>query len=406
MIRFAAALSMCLPGGSVLLRTVLAGTVLVGVLLSGVLLSGAVQAVEFSGQYTNLLFQTRDSLVQNRTTDLNRLRLKLDDQWYGGALRAHLAYDHELLWGGMVADPVISAGLQRPDATWLDASATLSQRSQLNWQHKLYRGWLTYDAGAVSIKVGRQRIAWGSGRIWNPSDRFNPVQPTALELDQKLGVDAALAQWNYSNSASVVAVVGAGRPAYGVSRKAALRWQDTWGEFDVALMLGRIGNENMFAFDVTGNLADAGVRLEWMQAKNASEGVYGQLSTGLDYTWSNSWFPNGLYGAIEYFYNGAAGFRFGAVGLNPNRLNPNRLNSLSRHLLGGQLAYDLTALWRFEALLISDLQRPGWFVAPALTWSIFENIDIQAFAQLPQGGADSEFGRFETLYALRLDWYF
>jgi len=357
-------------------------------------------ALELSGQASSLLFQTRNSSGQEKTTDLSRLRLKLDDEWGGsrnyGLLRAHLAYDQELLWGGMVADPVVHAGLLRPDATWLDASATITDRSQMNWQHKLYRGWLAYDVGDWSMKAGRQRIAWGSGRIWNPTDRFNPVQPTALEPDQKLGVDAAVLQWNYSDSAALMLVEAPARAGYGLEQKTALRWQDTWGEFDVAVMLARIAKESMIGVDVTGNWADAGVRLEWMQAKNARDGVYSQLSTGIDYTWMNSWFSNGLYTAIEYFYNGAAG-------LLPSL---DRLNGVSKHVLGGQVAYDLTPLWRAEMLVMMDLQHSGWFVAPSLTWSLAEDIDVQGFAQLPQGGAGSEFGGFKSLYALRLDWYF
>jgi len=366
--------------------------VLVG-LLGGVLSEKAV-AVEFSGQYSTLLFQTRDSAGHNRITDLNRMRLKLDAEQ--GAWRVHLAYDHESWWGSMVADPVLATGLYQPDATFLDASATLVQHPQFNWQHKLYRGWLAYDTDVLSVKLGRQRIAWGSGRIWNPTDRFNPVLPTALELQQKLGVDAALGQWNYSDSAYLLAVIAPARMAYRTSRKSAVRWQDTWGEFDVAMMLGRIGNEDMLGLDVAGNLADAGVHVEWMQAKNRREGDYGQITAGLDYTWNNRWFSNGLYTAIEYFYNGAAGMLF----------NPDRLNGFSHHLLGAQLAYDLTPLWRAELLLIDDVQYSSWFVAPSLTWSMAEDIDLQCFVQWPKGHAMGEFGRLESLYAVRLDWYF
>jgi len=353
-----------------------------------------VSAIELSGQYSNLLFQTRDSLNQYRTTDLNRLRLQLDSEqehW-----RVHVVYDHELLWGGLVVDPAIRANLQRPDATWIDASAVLSQGMHRDWQHKLYRGWVEYDANDFSVKVGRQRIAWGSGRIWNPTDRFNPVQPTALELDQKLGVDAALVQWNYSNTGYLVIVGAPARTPYQTSRKSALRWQDTWGAYDVSMLLGRIGEESVLGFDVTGNLADAGVRMEWMQAKHAQQGNTGQVVLGLDYTWNNAWFSNGLYAAIEYFYNGAAGL--------PPRLD--RLNGLSKHLLGMQLGYDLTALWRAELLFIADLQYNGWFAVPALTWSVLENIDLQAFAQLPRSDVGGEFAHVKSLYAVRVDWYF
>jgi len=352
-------------------------------------------AVEFSGQYTNLLFETRDSLKQDRTTDLNRLRLELDGDY--GAFRFHLAYDHEVLWGGLVADPVLEAALRRSEPTWLDASAPISRRTHFNWRHALYRGWLEYDAGSVNLKLGRQRIAWGSGRIWNPTDRFNPVQPTALELEQKLGVDAARIAWNYAGNGSLIAMFAPARPSYRTSRKLALRWQDTFGEFDVALMGGRIKDETMFGLDVTGNLGDAGVRLEWMQARNPVEGAYGQVTAGIDYSWNNNWFPNGLYLAIEYFYNGAA-----SSGL----LTQDRLNSRSKHLLGGLLGYDLTSLWRFDLLLIADVQQSGWFVAPSFKWSAVDDVDITVFAQMPQGVGSSEFALFEALYAARVDWYF
>jgi len=359
------------------------------------LLASPVSAVEFSGRYTNLMFETRNSLKQNRTTDLNRLRLEMGGA--AGAVRFHLAYDHEILWGGLVADPVVAASLHRPDPTWLDASASISQRSHLNWQHSMYRAWAEYDAGQVSMKLGRQRVAWGSGRIWNPTDRFNPVDPTALEIDQKLGVDAGRLDWNYSGQGSLMAIAAPARSSYHTSRKLALRWQDTFGEFDVALMGGRINHENMFGMDVTGNLGDAGVRLEWMQARNALDGSYAQLVTGIDYTWQQAWLPNGLYMALEYFYNAAAG---------STRLQRDRLNSRSRHQLGGMLGYDLSALWRLDLLLLADMQHQGWFFSPALKWSAMENVDISIFAQLPQGGGASEFARFEPLYAVRADWYF
>ncbi len=352
-------------------------------------------ALEFSGRYTNLLFETRDSLKQDRTTDLNRLRLEMDGDYK--SFRFHLAYDHELLWGGLVADPVIAASLRQPEPTWLDASATINRRTHANWRHTLYRGWVEYDAGSINIKLGRQRIAWGSGRIWNPTDRFNPVQPTALELEQKLGVDAARVAWNYGGNGSLIAVVAPARASYRTSRKLALRWQDTFGEFDVALMGGRIKAEDMFGLDITGNLGGTGVRLEWMQARNSEQGSYGQVVAGMDYSWSPAWLPNGLYMAIEYFYNAAAG---------SSPLEQDRLSSRSPQLFGGMLGYDLTPLWRFDLLLIADMQQRSWFVAPSLKWSLVEDVDVTAFAQLPEGIGTSEFAGFESLYAVRIDWYF
>jgi len=361
-----------------------------------------VGAMDISGQLTSLAIQSTDSREQQGLTDFSRLRLKLEDQY--GALSWQISYDNELLWGAGVRDPAFPLQAAQPEPTYMDASSTVRQSPSLYWRHTLYRGWLQYDAGAFKATLGRQRIAWGSGRIWNPTDRFNPVQPTALEPEQKLGVDALDVQWRYSGTGSFEGVAAPGRGASSTSKKSALRWQDTFGEFDVALMAARIGSERVAGLDITGNVGDASARLEWMQSNGGvSEsgvqmGNYGQLAAGMDYTLHSSWFPEGLYLAAEYFYNGASS----VVGT-PSQ---DRLQSVSGQLIGLLSGYDLTPLWRVDLLSIVDLEQRGWFVAPSLTWSAMENLDIALIAQLPGGRPASEFGRFHHLYEARVDWYF
>jgi len=367
------------------------------VCLAGLLLSAPAHAIEFSGQYTNLLFHTRGSLGQAITTDLNRLRLRLEGA--EGPFSWEVVYDNEILWGGLVRDPLFQTLSALPPRTWADLTATILDSGAVNWQHTLYRGWLQYEEGPLQITAGRQRMAWGSGRIWNPTDRFNPVDPTALEPEQKTGVDAGVVVWRYSESATVQAVVTPGRQAHDVSRKWILRWQDTFGETDVALLGGRIGEEDVFGLDITGNVADGTARVELMQAWPVQGKAYMQLSAGYDYTLINPWLPAGLYLAIEYFYNGAPGVAAPAVPVD-------RLQTLKRSLLGFMAGYDLTPLWRLDLLLLADTSAPSVFFMPQLTWSAANNIDIGLFAQLPAGTQTGEFARFDELLALRMDWYF
>lgn len=357
----------------------------------------SVHAIEFSGQYTNLLFYTKGSQGQSITTDLNRLRLRLEGA--EGPFSWEVAYDNEMLWGGLVRDPLFRALSALPDPTYADLTATIHSSGSLDWQHTLYRGWLQFERGSIQVTAGRQRIAWGSGRIWNPTDRFNPVDPTALEPEQKTGVDAGIAAWRYSKSGVIQAVVAPGRVAHGVSRKWVLRWQDTFGETDVSLLGGRIGDEDIFGLDITGNVGDGGARLELMQAWPAQSKSYLQLSAGYDYTLTNQWFPAGLYLAAEYFYNGAPG-------IVPLGQSVDRLQTLKRSLFGVMAGYDLTPLWRLDLLLLADTGDPSVFFLPQLVWSAAENIDISLFAQLPGGAQSGEFARFENLLALRMDWYF
>lgn len=352
------------------------------------------EALEFSGQSANLAIVTKNSLQQQGGSGLERVRLNAAHT--SGSWSAQVSYDHEALWGLMVRDPLFALQAAQPQPTLMDATATVKQSRSLYWQHTLYRGWVQFDNRQLRVTAGRQRIAWGSGRIWNPTDRFNPVQPTALESDQKLGVDALDSEWRYASAGSVQLVVAPGRNAVAASRKLALRWRDTLADTDVALLAARIGGESVAGMDLTGNWHDAGWRFEGMQAWQHGGRSYGQLIAGLDYTWLNSWLPQGLYLAVEYFYNGAAGLP----------ASNDRLQGRSSQLLGSMAGYDLTPLLRLELLVINDLQQASWFVAPALTWSMVENVDLKAFAQLPGGRAGGEFGLLKELYALRLDWYF
>ncbi|TLS67355.1 hypothetical protein FEF65_07980 [Mariprofundus erugo] len=354
----------------------------------------AADALEFSGQSANLVMGSKNSLQQQGISGLERVRLKVAHT--AGPWSGQLAYDHEAVWGAMVRDPLFPLQAAQPQPTFFDATATVRQSRSLYWQHTLYRGWIQFDNRKVRVTAGRQRIAWGSGRIWNPTDRFNPVQPTALEVDQKLGVDALNAEWRYASAGSVQVVLAPGRPAAAVSRKLALRWRDTLADTDVAVLAARIGGESVVGADLTGNWFDAGWRLEGMQAWQHGGRSYGQCVIGVDYTWMNAWLPQGLYLAVEYFYNGAAAWP----------VTHDRLQSRSAHLLGTMAGYDLTPLLRLDLLLINDLQQASWFASPSLTWSVVENVDLKLFSQLPGGRGAGEFGLLKALYALRIDWYF
>lgn len=366
-------------------------------LLLGLLSPWVASAVEVSGQYTNLLFQSKGSLGQNQLTDLNRLRLT--GKGGEGRFTWEVSYDHELLYGGLVRDPQYQLLSRLPDRTYANASAYIQRDRSLDWKHNLYRGWIQYEQENISVTVGRQRVAWGSGRIWHPTDRFNPVSPTALEMDQKLGVDAANLVWRYGGFGSVQFIVAPGKSAHNVARKTAGRWQDTFGEFDVALMGGQFGDENIVGFDLTGNLGDGGGRVELMRSTGGVDRTYTQLSAGYDYTVTSDLFPEGIYLAIEYFYNSAA----------PDQSNflADRLQSLNRSLWGGQVGYDLTSLWRLDLLLLADFSHQSLFYVPRISWSMAENVDLSIFAQLvDKGDRFGEFSSSNDLYAMQLAWYF
>ncbi len=361
-------------------------------------LSGLAQAVEVSGSYTQLLFQHQNTLKQQVNSNISRMRVNLEDA--GKSWQWKLSYDHELLYGGMVRDPLFQLRRRIPDPTWLDLNANIKQTAALNWQHNLYRAWFKYHHKDWSLRIGRQRIAWGVGRIWNPTDRFNPVQATALEPDQKLGVDAAYLRYAYDDFASFQGVLAPGKAAHGLHRKWALRWQNTINETDVSGWLGQVGQERVFAMDMTTNLADWAMRFEWQQSWHGQQGDYGQFIVGLDGNDVSLLFPEGLYVAAEYFYNGLPQRTF------VRGIQLDKLHSSSRQLLGLLAGYDLSPLWRADLSFLLDLEQTSMFIAPSLRWSATENLDAFLFAQLPSSKTGGAFFDLKPVLGVKLEAYF
>ncbi len=374
----------------------LAGVLFLGLVPTSVMAVALGRLGEISGSYRNLLFAATTRAGDFVQTDLNRLRLEWS--WTAAALAAYAAYDQEIFAGGGVASAEFKAAARRPEATYADAEAAILRRPRILWRHRLYRAWVSYDIPSLLLKIGRQRIAWGTGRLWNPSDRFNPVDPTALEPDEKTGVDSLYAEVRFSGTGALQAVAAPGRASHRTSRKLALRVRDTLGEMDVSFLGGRIGVEKVFGGDFAANLWKGNLHAEILSAREHGA-PYTQATAGYEYTLKNRIFPAGLYLLGEYFFNGAAA----RVDVRPS---VDRLFSRERHQLGLAAGYDLSPLWRLDATLIADVVKGSVFISPRLGWSARENVQVTAFALLFGGHGGGEFSGRANVYALQLEAFF
>jgi hypothetical protein len=168
----------------------------------------------------------------------------------------------------------------------------------------------------LGLRAGKQRIGWGSGFAWNPTDRLDPPKnPLNTSLEQE-GVLAVRLDWVPAAWASV-AVVGATTEATprdvpfadpDVKRRdaAALRAQFLMKETDVALVASAGKNQRtLFGLDVARALGGAlAVHAEAAFYEGAEmlpprEGSrFFRIVAGALKTRGNDAF------AIEYFYNG------------------------------------------------------------------------------------------------------
>lgn len=376
-------------------------------------------------------------------------RLRLDARLHLGARSsAQLSYDHEFEAG--VLDSLLRAPGALPQTTLglerniFALGLRRSDAARRNWRHRIYRGSFRYAGRRLEVKLGRQRITWGVGRLWNPVDRFNAIEPLALESDQSPGVDALSLRWNFSGFHQLQAVHAPG-PRSDEARS-ALRYAGLLGDVDVALSAGRFSGALGLGVELAGNWGESAWRLEaaWTDPRRAAWPIgapaaappahFFQIALGLDRQFD---LGSGLYVMVEHLYDGnALGFGAGragrllpffetstappawaaapapgapATGAQPlfaapasaARFAGSRVVSLSRHATGLQIGYDLAAALRGELLLIHDWQGRSAVLAPALHFTGLNAASFSLGAQFFFGGAASQFGGRPVLaYAL------
>lgn len=368
---------------------------------------------------------------------LTRLRLEADldvTKW----LSAVVIYDNEIRYGKIdTLESQLDSGIA-PDS-FLGAEAELSEGAHYDWEHQLYRGFVRIETNKFELEVGRQRVAWGVGRLWNPIDRFSALPPLSIQPDVTPGIDGIDGRFNFDgfNYAQVVYAPGSSPK----NESWALRLHGMALDADLSLMGGAFEEAPTLGFDFARNLGDAAIGLEtvWTSPKHkvwkvAAPGPrkipdYWQIVASID---MNLDLGTGLYVLGEYLYNGnALGFGSGRAGTllpffestntpPPGVSSPapyvksadedifgaSRVVSNAEHQVGVQLGYDLTPELRGDLVTLIDLDEGSVAFYPNLGYSPLDSVQLTFGVQLFAGPRRSQYGSLEPLVSLLADWYF
>jgi len=368
---------------------------------------------------------------------LTRLRVQLDVDVHEG-VSAVVIYDNEASYGvfdtfeGQLGD---NLGTD----SFLGAEATLESGEHYTWRHELYRGYLKFENERFEVSIGRQRVAWGVGRLWTPIDRFSAVPPLSLQPDVTSGIDGIDARFNidgFSYLQVVYAPGGSKREARYAGRLHGVLW-----DADLSLMGGVFEKAPTVGADFARNLGDAAVRFEVVytdpkhkvfeigSAKPKAPDDFWQVVASFDI---NLEIGTGVYVLSEYLYNGnALGFGKGKAGVllplfeatneapapglgdgpfvtgaSGDAFGSSRVITLATHQLGFQLGYDLTPELRGDFVTIVDMNRGSATFFPNLAYSPLDSLEISLGVQLFTGPRRSQYGASEPLVFLLTDWFF
>ena len=354
--------------------------------------------LKLSGYYKNLLVgsTTVAPTGQRYNLDLNRLRLELKGNLAEGAA-LDLQYDNEILLGSYLHTAQFALQKDQPSPQYWNLESNYSEAGSYYARHRLYRASVTLASGDTDVRIGRQRIAWGTGRFWSPLDILNPFNPIQLEREERLGVDAVLVE----RKLGALSRLSAAYAPQHVSRasSAALLWHDNAAGVDYSIVAARFLRENVVGADVATQLGDAGLRAELTRARREDGTDYHRALLGLDYA-----FPNTLTLSGEFYHNGAGAADRSSYDF--ASLLAGRIQNVGRRYLGTYASYEITPLLKLANYLVVNLADHSRYFSPSLTYSIKTNFDWSVGVQLFRGSNGSEYGRFKDVYYTQLQWFF
>jgi hypothetical protein len=350
--------------------------------------------LELAGNYKNLYSIAKTFQGESYNLDLNRFRIQIQSQILPN-LSLETQYDLEWYLGSFLKTAAFPDFRNYRPPTNFDLISPLIDTDNLYARQKLYRFYINFSTSAGDVKLGRQKIPWGTGKVWNPTDPFNPIAYTSLEREERAGVDAISYEMPISALSSLNLVY---------SQKPSL---STWGgrlrmhigETDSSLLGVKMGDDYLLGFDFASQILAAGIYGEAAFNRSAGEPNFMQAVIGYDYT-----FPSSLYFMIEYYYNGQG--KSNETDYQWNRWLSGEIANLARNYAFFGLTYDLSLRINCGSYYLYNIDDSSGFWNPFVEYSLTENASGLAGGYLVNGRSGSEFGYFSNIYYLQLRCFF
>ena len=373
------------------------------------LLAAPASAGVKAGGYLKDFWQYSRSAFDARPYSLNTFRARLSLDAEKSLFRGHASYDHQVAAGSYFRTTEFRVFGYAPPSPWLDAQGTISTGTTNGYGHGLYRGWLGLEGERGALRAGRQRIAWGTGKLWNPTDVLNPFDPLSVEPTERRGVDAVY-----------------GRLGVGTLGQAELAWapNDRWVDhallargraqpfegLDASLLGGKIAGSTgavMTGGDFAGTVFEGTLHgeLAWFSPERRTP--YWKAGLGYDYSFPSETKYWGLADAsfvLEWYHSGAgardrARYDFDA-------LRRGSEQAVGRDYLGGQFSKDLHPLLKLEMTAAENAHDRSTFFSPSLAWNAAEGLYLTAALRRFGGERTTEFGRQPNQVVLTGQYWF
>lgn len=284
---------------------------------------------------------------------------------------------------------------------------------------------------SADLHLGRQAIAFGSGKFINPTDIFSPFLFQDLNKENKTGVDALRLTLPTGDLSEIDLGVVLGKEGKMDNNAFFLRTRLYFFNTDFSLMVMDFKNNLMLGFDMTRSISQAGF---WLEAAHVFAGQfdhpikdenYFRLVSGFDFS-----FPDNTYLFVEYHYN-SPGTEAEGEYVTHTRRTINTFTGkaplktayahggtylMGRHYLIPGITYEFTPLFTGTLHNLINLTDLSSYMGARVEYSLRQDCFLEAGGFLALGDrADmervsltphSEFGLYANMIYVGLRFYF
>lgn len=331
------------------------------------------------------------------TTIHNRLDFRyVPANWVNLGISAR----NNLIFGELITDFPMLGNTAAEDPGFLDLSWKSGSGASYLLTTQLDRAFVEFSRNKWNLRLGRQRVNWGIGLVWNPNDIFNTFSYFDFDYEERPGSDALRLEY-YTGPASSLQLVGKLDSA--ARSTVALQYRFNKWNYDFQMMAGNTPGDLVMGVGWAGQILKGGFRGEatWFQP---NEGGKGQLVATLDgdYTLKDGWY---FHAALLYNSAGTTG-KAGAGLLMPESEVSVKTLTRSRYSTFLQTAYPLTPLISLGVAGIMNPCDGSGFLGPSAEFSLADNAGLMLFAQVFEGQGGTEFGDYGKMGHIRLRWSF
>ncbi len=356
---------------------------------------------EFSGYvidlpiYQNLnipLLRVDEDLYLN----LNRVRLRPTVN-FNRDTRISLEYEIISLYQN--AQTLFDNFQQQVSRQTFDWRWNLANEQRFTAIHFIDRLYFRHDFYIGNLVIGRQRVAWGTGRIWNPTDLFNPINPASFQKIEKDGADLITTQFYFGRLTDLEIVYNPQEKL--ADNNAGFRFRSNFKPYDFAMMGGYFDQRIVLGGDFAGNLLTAGFRGEGIISANKNDlnRNFVKFIVGLDFQ-----FTSKLYTLIEYQFNGEGSTDPREYDL--FALLDGDIINLSKNYIYFQSNYQLHPLLNTSFAYNANLNDGSGFFFVNAQYSVTENFYLSFGGQLFYGDKLDEYWYYPNSVFLQGEFYF